>query len=788
MTAPVTDTGAGLAPARTPASVAAAARSGLRLEASGVETLLHARGDELAAVMAAAAAMRDEGLAAAGRPGVITYSRKVFIPITTLCRDRCHYCVFVDTPAKLARKHKDAFMSEEQVLAVAHQGAALGCKEALLTLGDRPEDRWDIAQEWLDAHGFATTLEYVGHLARLITRETGLLAHLNPGVMTADELAALRDSAPSMGMMLETSSTRLYTEPGEVHYGSPDKDPAVRLQVLEDAGAARIPFTTGILVGIGETLPERAQSLLDLRDVSERHGGIQETIVQNFRAKPATAMQDAADAEDEEYLAAVAAARLVMGPGARIQAPPNLSSTTMLTALLDAGVDDWGGVSPLTADHVNPERPWPQLDRLAADTAAAGFELRERLTAHPEYIARREEWIDPALWPAVDALATPDGLATTRAASADADGLSSWSSRRRRTWRERASEAAAQDALELAATPDLLGPEALETLLTVTGDDLDRLTRVADGLRRSVVGETASLVVNRNIDSAQFGLEGPHGVLDLAAIAAIAAEAKDDGAEEICIQGTVPPDAPASAYEDIARAVTAAAPGIHLHAFRPADVVDGAARTGRTVAAHLEALAAAGVGTVPGTGVKLLDEAVRAERFPDDLPVPQWIESITAAHRLGLRSTSVVFYGHGETATQRIAHLTRLRALQGEHSGFTEAVPMPVPGRALAPLVEGRSDLDEHRAMYAVARLALHGSIGHVQAAWPRLGIETATALLSAGADDLGGTLLQGRRIRHDAMGAGTTLTVDEARVITRGLGRQLRLRSTTYGAPGSGR
>ena len=320
-------------------------------------------------MLALAGALRDAGLAASGRPGVLTYSRKVFIPLTTLCRDRCHYCIFVDTPGQLLKMHKPMFMTPEQVLSVARQGAALGCKEALFTLGDRPEDRWPEARAWLDEHGYASTLDYVGAMARLVTAETGMLAHLNPGVMSFDELLALRPTAPSMGMMLETTSRALFEEPGQVHYGSPDKDPELRLRVIEDAGRAKVPFTTGILVGIGETLRDRAESLVAIRDAHERHGHVQEVIVQNFRAKPRTAMHDAPDASLREYVSAVAVARLVMGPHMRIQVPPNLSDPEEFALLVRAGADDWGGVSPLTADHVNPERPWPHLDDLTARTA-----------------------------------------------------------------------------------------------------------------------------------------------------------------------------------------------------------------------------------------------------------------------------------------------------------------------------------------------------------------------------------------------------------------------------------
>ncbi|WP_308288967.1 7,8-didemethyl-8-hydroxy-5-deazariboflavin synthase CofG, partial [Microbacterium sp. Bi128] len=383
-------------------------RGGYRPDVDETERLLHAPLDVLSRH---ASALRDEGLARAGRPHVITYSRKVFVPLTTLCRDRCHYCVFVDTPGQLNLLRKPAYMSPEQVLTVVRQGQALGCKEALLTLGDRPEERWPEARAWLDAHGFASTIDYVAHIARLITAETGMLVHANPGVMHPDELAALRPVSPSMGMMLETTSRRLYEEPGQVHFGSPDKDPDLRLRVIDDAGAAGIPFTTGILVGIGETVRDRAESLVALRDLDDRHGHVQEVIVQNFRAKPRTAMQGAPDADMHEYLVTVAVARLVFGPDMRIQVPPNLSDPRELGLLIEAGIDDWGGVSPLTADHVNPERPWPHIDDLAVKTAAGGFALRERLTAHAEYVRDADRWIDPALHVPVRALADATGLA-----------------------------------------------------------------------------------------------------------------------------------------------------------------------------------------------------------------------------------------------------------------------------------------------------------------------------------------------------------------------------------------
>lgn len=715
--------------------------SGARPTVDEAELLLGARGEQLDRVIHVAGLLRDAGLAAAGRPGVITYSRKVFLPVTTLCRDRCHYCIFVDTPGQLLKLGKPAYMSREQVLEVARQGAALGCKEALFTLGDRPEERWPEARAWLDAHGYESTLHYVADMAQVVLDETGLLPHLNPGVMSAEELEYLRPFAPSMGMMLETTSDRLFAEKGQVHYGSPDKDPALRLQVIEDAGAARVPFTTGILVGIGETVRDRAESLVAIRDADDRHGHVQEVIVQNFRAKPRTAMQDADDLDLVEYVAAVAVARIVMGPDARIQVPPNLSDEQEFGMLVRAGIDDWGGVSPLTADHVNPERPWPHLDDLARATAGFGFELRERLTAHPEYVGAADEWIDPALAPRVAAMAGADGLAVVARVETPVAG----------------------------SDDDYVG------MLLATGDALEELVARANDLRRYTVGEAVSIVANRNLDSGrlpEYGLDGA---------AAVARDAWDLGATELCVQGIVP----GGEYLELARAIKGAAPGIHLHAFRPADVDDLARREGVSLDKAYALLREAGVDTVPGTGVKVLDDSVRERVAPDDLPIERWVEAMTAAHRVGFTSTSVLFYGHVESAEQRVAHLRRLRAIQEATGGFTEFVPIPLPGPAGGtPLVPGRTPLDEHRAMVAVSRLMLHGRIRHVQVPWTRVGSGAAATLLQSGADDLGGTLFDGRV--HPEFGAehGLELPIADARRLVGPLFRPLRQRTTTYGEP----
>ena len=584
----------------------ARARRGVVLDQAEASALLTARGDDLDELCATAARVRDAGLRAAGRPGVVTYSPKVFIPLTRLCRDRCHYCTFVTTPGQLSAP----YLSPDEVLEIARDGAALGCKEALFTLGDRPEDRWPQAKQWLDEHGYDSTLDYVRAMAVRVLEETGLLPHLNPGVMSWEELNRLKPVAPSMGMMLETTSTRLFTERGQAHYGSPDKDPEVRMRVLEDAGRLNVPFTTGLLIGIGETLEERADSIFALRRVARAYGAVQEVIVQNFRAKPDTAMRSSSDLALPEYLATIAVARLVLGPKMRVQAPPNLVDADECAALLGAGVDDWGGVSPLTPDHVNPERPWPSLERLRSVTGAAGFDLRERLTVHPEFVRAGEPWIDPRVSAHVAALAGEDGLArpdvhaqglpwqepdggfasvgrTDLATSIDTVGRTAdrrddfysvygdWESIRESVDRLGVGPGPgpgsdARAALRAAERDPagLTDAQAL-TLMQAEGETLAEVCRIADGLRRDVVGDTVTYVANRNINFtnvcytgcrfcafAQRRTDADAYTLSMTQVGDRVDEAWAAGATEICMQGGIHPDLPGTAYFDLARRCT----------------------------------------------------------------------------------------------------------------------------------------------------------------------------------------------------------------------------------------
>lgn len=756
-------------------SVLADLADGVPLDPVGAALLLDSSGADLDRLLDLAGSLRDQGLEQRGADRTVTYSRKVFLPLTTLCRDRCHYCVFVDTPGKLRLAGRPPYLSPEQVLATASAGAALGCQEALLTLGDRPEDRWPIAREWLDEHGYASTLDYVAATARLLLEETGMLPHLNPGVMTWQEMQRLRPYAPSMGMMLETTSRELWSEPGGAHYGSPDKDPAVRLRVLEDAGRSRIPFSTGVLLGIGETLRDRADALFAIRDSHRRWGHIQETIVQNFRTKPGTAMQNSPDLGTRQYVAAVAVARLVMGPDAHLQAPPNLTDPQELHLLIRAGIDDWGGVSPLTPDHVNPERPWPHLDDLAEATRRSGYTLRERLTAHPRYVRDADEWIDDRIHPHVEALADDRGLAVPgREPSGRPHGIRIAADRRPDTAPDLVAALARAE-----RSPAALDDADYALLLTARGRGLDTLTELADQVRRDAVGDTVHYVVNRNLDGSLLGAAGG---LDLQDVAAVAADAAARGATELCVQGAPAAELPGEAFWDLIAA--AAGTGLHVHAFRPPEILDAARRLGCDPAEFLRRARELGLGSVPGTAARILDDRVRAALTDGgDPPAAEWVRVIRLAHEVGLRSTATLVYGHVESPEHVVAHLRTLAGIQDDTGGFTEVIPMPFVAADHPVPVPGarRSDLAESRAVHAVTRLLLHGRIDHVQAAWPKLGLDGARVLLRSGADDAGGLLLGGGPRPDAGAETGRSLEVSDLRALTADLGRELRPRTTLY-------
>ncbi|MBY4272765.1 bifunctional FO biosynthesis protein CofGH [Rhodococcus fascians] len=815
------------------------ARDGVSLNVDEATVLLHARGDDLVDLMTSASRVRDAGLESAGRPKTVSYSRKVFVPITRLCRDKCHYCTFVTVPGKLNAAGHGMFMDPDEIIDVARKGAELGCKEALFTLGDRPEERWPEAKAWLDSRGYDSTLDYVRAMSIRVLEETGLLPHLNPGVMSWQELSRLKPVAPSMGMMLETTSRRLFEEKGQAHYGSPDKDPEVRLRTLTDAGRLNIPFTTGILVGIGETLRDRAESIMAIRKVHKSFGHVQEIIVQNFLAKSDTAMRSVPDAGLEEFLATIAVTRMVVGPSMRIQAPPNLVAAEETAALLGAGVDDWGGVSPLTPDHVNPERPWPNLDTLAELSAAAGYTLVERTAAQPQYVLAGAPWIDPRISAHVRAVADPEtGMAregvnptglpwqepdeewessgrvdlnteidtqgrNTETRSDLANAFGDWDSIREQVRDLAGLERVDRDLVSALTAaekdPAGLSDEQYLALATAEGPGMDAVAALADDLRKQVNGDTVTYVVNRNINFtnicytgcrfcafAQRKGDADAFTLSTTEVAVRAWEAHVVGATEVCMQGGIDPELPVTGYADLVRAVKAKVPSMHVHAFSPMEIVNGASRGGQSIREWLTELRAAGLDSIPGTAAEILDDEVRWVLTKGKLPAAEWIEVITTAHEVGLRSSSTMMYGHVDNPSHWVGHLNVLKKIQDKTGGFTEFVPLPFVHQSSPLYLAGASRPGptnrDNRAVHALARIMLHGRIDNIQTSWVKLGITGTQAMLNGGANDLGGTLMEETISRMAGSQNGSEKTVAELHEIADGIGRPVRQRTTTYG------
>lgn len=820
----------------------ARARDGKTLNADEVAVLLHARDDDLDTLATYASRVRDAGLEALGEQGVITYSKNAFIPLTRLCRDRCHYCTFVTVPGRLPAP----YLSPDEVLDIARKAAQAGCKEALFTLGDRPEDRWTQAREWLDERGYDDTLSYVRAMAILVLEETGLLPHLNPGVLSWQDFQRLKPVAASMGMMLETTAKRLFTERGGPHYGSPDKDPDVRMRVLEDAGRTSTPFTTGILIGIGETHEERADSIFAIRKVSREYGGIQEVIVQNFRAKPDTKMRAVPDVDVQELAATIAAFRLVLGPKARIQAPPNLIGDGDYDLMLRAGIDDWGGVSPVTVDHVNPERPWPRVEELERLTNKAGFQLRERLAIYPEYVRTGEPWIDPriaghiaALADPKTGLANPDALAKPRPwqepdggflnaagrtdlhVEVDTDGRTDdrrsdfdavygdWAEVGARI--EKAPQrldADVKDALRQAEKdPTGLTDDQALALMLADGEELDALAGLANDVRREVSGDDVTFVVTRNINFtnvcytgcrfcafAQRRTDADSYTLSMQQVGDRVDEAWEAGATEICMQGGIHPDLPGTAYFDLAREVKKRQPDIHLHAFSPMEVVNGASRTNLPIRAWLDQAREAGVDSMPGTAAEILDDDVRWVLTKGKLPAASWVEVISTAHSLGIPTTSTMMYGHVDTPKHWVGHLRVIADLQKKsleengQPGFTEFVLLPFVHQSapiyLAGLARPGPTPRDNRAVHAVSRLMLHGLIDNIQASWVKLGPDLCSAVLEGGVNDIGGTLMEETISRMAGSANGSYKTISDLAELVAPTGRPLVQRTTTYGRP----
>ena len=755
---------------------------------SAREALALCDAGDLEELMRRAAHVRNKGFC-----NRITFSRKVFIPLTKLCRDVCRYCTFAKSP----KKRQQAYLTPAEVLAIARAGAAAGCREALFTLGDKPELRYRQAASELEHLGHATTLSYLAEMAALVARETGLLPHINAGVMGLDDVRRLRVVSVSQGLMLETASQRL-SQRGGPHFGSPDKNPARRLATIEAAGEACVPFTSGILIGIGETRAERIEALLALREINERHGHIQELIVQNFRAKPGTRMASAPEPAFEEHLWSIAVARLIFGPSISIQAPPNLAAG-VLERIIAAGIDDWGGVSPVTPDHVNPEAPWPEIDALAEATSRAGKELVDRLAIYPAYMQDAERWLDPAMRRLALGAADSEGFARhgswVPGLAVPLDGLPARGGR---------SDPALGAILERAASGRGLTHGEIVGLFSARGDGLWQVCEAADRLRRETCGDVVTYVVNRNINytnvctyRCQFcafskgrlseSLRGKPYDLALEEIARRAAEAFDRGATEVCLQGGIHPDYSGETYLSILRAIRRAVPQIHIHAFSPLEVRHGAATLGIPVREFLMKLKTEGLGTLPGTAAEILDDDVRRVICPDKLTTAEWLEVMETAHRLGLRSTATIMFGHVDAPRHWASHLLRLRELQERTGGFTELVPLPFVPMEAPIYLKGRArrgaTAREALLMHAIGRLALHPHIASIQTSWVKMGRDGALAALGAGANDLGGTLMNESISKSAGAAHGQELPPCEMEQLIGAAGRTPRQRTTLYGA-----
>ena len=733
----------------------------------------------------------------------VTFSPKVFIPLTMLCRDRCGYCTFAKAPARL----DSPYLTPDEVLAVARAGQAAGCHEALFTLGERPELRYPVAAQWLAAHGHASTVDYLAAMCRLVVEETGLLPHANAGALFAEELAALRPVTASQGMMLESMAEGL-----AAHRGSPDKKPARRLATLEAAGELAIPFTTGILVGIGDTRADQLAALRAIGTSHVRHGHVQEVIVQNFLPKPGTAMFKATPCPADDLVWAIAAARLVLPPEVHVQAPPNLSDD--LAPLLDAGIDDWGGVSPVTADHVNPERAWPALEVLRAATEAAGHTLAARLTLYPPFALDPARWLDEAMcFPVLDA--------------SDAEGLA-----RDASWCSGGEEAppalldgplpqstpapaaggtapggAVGEVLAGVALGQEVGEAEIVTLFGARGPEVRRVAEVADDVRRRIVGDAVTFVHNRNINYTNvctfkcrfcafskgplsLNLRGAPYLLELDEITRRVAEAEAEGATEVCLQGGIHPSFDGDYYLHVLEAVREASTTIHIHGFTALEVTEGARRSEVPLAEYLTRLRDAGLKTLPGTAAEILDDEVRAVLCPDKISTDEWLEAHRTAHAVGLRSNVTIMFGSVEQPVSWARHIVATRALQRETGGFTEFVPLPFVHMAAPIYLQHKArrgpTFREALLMHAVGRIAYAGAIDNIQVSWVKMGADGSRQVLRAGANDLGGTLMDENISRAAGARHGQRMGVEDLEAIVAPLGRPLVQRSTLYALAGA--
>ncbi len=730
----------------------------------------------------------------------MTFSPKVFLPLTMLCRDSCAYCTFVKRPSQLA----SPYMGIDQIKEVAERAVEADCHEALFTLGERPEERWPVARKWLTENGFASTIDYLAHAAGLTLNEFGLLPHINAGALYPEELTLLREVSASQGMMLESIRDDL-----ECHRGAPDKAPLRRLATIAAAGEAQIPFTTGLLVGIGDSEADRVRALLAIREMSEKYGHIQEVIIQNFLPKSNTRFGSQPAAGTESFLRTIALARIILPTEVHLQAPPNLSEDP--SELIRAGIDDLGGISPITVDHVNPERPWPHLDKLARQVDEAGFTLVARLALYPEYARDAQRWLAESVrfgvmdhsdatglaredrWVSGGDMAPPESFAESLQSS-PGDPHRAGQNRLRHTELNELL-----DAIETGHEPDRA---QIETLFGARGPDLARVASIADQLRRDIVGDDVTFIKNRNINYTNIctfkcrfcafskgplslNLRGAPYLLGLDELAEKVAEASQVGATEVCLQGGIHPSFDASYYLEVVRTVRAAAPEIHIHAFSALEIAEGSKRAGLELSSYLVMLKEAGLRTLPGTAAEILDDEIRRQICPDKITTEEWLVAHETAHRVGLASNVTIMFGAVETPRSWAAHIDTTRSLQKETGGFTEFVPLPFVHMASPIYLQRKArrgpTFREAVLMHAIGRIAYAKTIPNIQASWVKMGIGGAQTLLGSGANDLGGTLMEENISRAAGAAHGQVLDIGDFFAIVDPIGRNLVQRSTLY-------